>query len=113
MAFYNEDIFTNHYGYGFPNPSFAEPMMESPAFANDSLLPTTMINPLFYNPFFISPLGIPIISKVVGKLRPDLLNCNQSNLNEVVKNDEFDDFLNERFKGDEPNESDDELDVCA
>ena len=50
--------------------------------------------------------------KVVSMLRQGLLNCIQSDVNEVVENDEFDKFLNERFKGVEANESDDELDVC-
>ena len=109
MEFFNQDIFTNH--HGFPSPLYVNPMMESPTFANDSSIP--MIYPLFYNPFFYNPLGISMNSKLVRMLRPDLFNSIQSESEEVVENDEFDDFLNERFKGDEPNESEDELDVCA
>ena len=108
MAFFNEDFITNH--HGFLNPLFIDPMMESPAFANDLMYP--MICPLFHNHFFFNPLSISMESKVVSMLRQGLLNCIQSDVNEVVENDEFDNFLNERFKGDEANESDDELDVC-
>ena len=109
MEVYNEDFFSNH--HGFPNPLFDNPMMESPTFANDLSFP--MIYPSFYNPFFFDPLGILMNSKRVRMLRPDLFNRIQSDLNEVVENDEFDDFVNARFKGDEANESDDEIDVCG
>ena len=85
-------------------------MMESQAFANDLMYPK--ICPLFHNPFFFNTLSISMKIKVVSMLRQGLLNCIQSDVNEVVENDEFDNFLNERFKGDKANESGDELDVC-
>ena len=99
MAFFNEDSITNH--QGFINPLFVDPMMESPAFANDLMYP--ILYRLFHNPFFFNQLGISMNSKVGRMLRQVLFNCIQSDVNKVVENDEFDNFLNERFKGDEVN----------